>query len=304
MKLNFETLTPLHIYSGDELAQNIRYVIENDELFVLNNMKVSSLLASKKVFDFNRKYSIKEIQKIVKDNGSQIAATCSDYAIKTTNRFNLLLGSENKVGMTYVMEFINSNGKMYIPGSSVKGALLTILHKSSLGIVNDISEKFVIRDSEALDAQAFSVYRTEIGRPPINLICLDAGETFSLEVPKLGTLKIEELKTKLKEYYSKQIPKAYNKIKTFVSHKNKEAGANLYVEALESFLDIDLGNDQYLINLGFGSGSWFKLYDDVIPPKFRKPGRHGAEQEAHTSFLPVDDDGFAHIGWCLLTIEE
>jgi CRISPR/Cas system CSM-associated protein Csm5 (group 7 of RAMP superfamily) len=205
--------------------------------------------------------------------------------------------------MTYVQEFINSNGSHYIPASSVKGALLTILKRESLGIINNIQQKFVINDSPNIPSSEFSVYRTGFGRPPVNLICLNPGTNFQINIQKLGDLSIKTLREKLSSHFPDQITKAKNVVKRFLSQKNLDAGANSFYDILEGLENLTLANDEYLFNLGFGGGSWFKIYSDTPPFKFSNPGKKGKKEEAHTVFLTIDDYTDP-IGWCKLKIEE
>ena len=119
--------------------------------------------------------------------------------------------NERAVGKKIVQDFINSNGKFYVPASSVKGALLTVLHLDFLGINTsnpDINHKFVLADSKYLDETNFLVDRTSDRPPAVNLITLDIGNLFSLKIKKLGNLDINYLKEKLSTYSKEQIKKA------------------------------------------------------------------------------------------------
>lgn len=310
--LNFKTISPLHISNGNELAQNLHYIIDGQQIYVLDPIKTSALLAEKKAFDFKRNYSIEDIRAIISSRKDILTESCSIYSIDMTPEFLQYLGRENRIGQTYIHEFINSNGLFYIPASSVKGALLTILHREHLGIKEErigdvlkpasIKDKFVIHDSDAIPEESFIIIRTGIGRPPVNIMCLDAEVEFSLKITKLGNLSVSELKSKLKSYYNTQINKAMNIIKSYKSRTEKPGGADIFNDALETILGTALDKNEFLLNLGFGGSSWFKLYDDAPLPTF-KNRKTKMKENAHTAFVTADkyNDLF---GWCILTIEE
>lgn len=309
INLNFETISPLHISNGNELAYNIDYFITGEQFGKFNLNRASKVLADNNIFDFSRSYNYNQFIEIIEENKHLFDDSILDYNIFAESSFLEQTKNERAVGKKIVQEFINSNGNFYIPASSVKGALLTVLHFDSLGInakSPDVSHKFVLADSEFIDEGNFLVDRTSDRPPAVNLITLDVGSTFTLKIKKLGTLDISFLKEKLSHYSIDQIGKAKDVVKKFKSKNSRNPkGADKFYEILSNLSNENLEKDEYLINIGFGGGSWFKIFDDSIPNKFRNPGKRGkVYEEAHTTFAVQIQNELYQLGWCKLKIEE
>lgn len=306
IKLKFRTITPLHISNGDEIAQNLHYIVNGKQIFVIDTLKASYYLAKNKIFDFSKSYTLENIRSIIDKRKNELAEFAANYSIKMESEFEKYLQHENRVGRTYIHEFINVNGKYYIPASSIKGALLTVLHKSSLGINPQnalINDKFVIHDSDYLDSNFLKIFRTISGRPPINIMCLTPNTDFGITIQKINPDIIPELRKKLESYSIEQISKAKKNIKEYIDPEKGDSGANIFNNLLTDILETRIDSDEYLINLGFGGGSWFKIFSDASPPKFlnRKTRR---DEKAHTTFGITEEDKQYHLGWCKLKIEE
>jgi CRISPR/Cas system CSM-associated protein Csm5 (group 7 of RAMP superfamily) len=305
---NFTTITPLHISNGEELGKNIDYIISNGQFLRLDQAKLSSFLAERKVFDFRKKYDFKAIESIVKRYSTEICDIECRYIVKADNKVIEYLKKPGAEGKHFVKEFINCNGRFYIPASSVKGALLTVLGKNYLGIdANNGSlkeQKVVFHDSDFISSENFIVLRTEPGRPAINVMCLKERKTFELKMIKKGELDINKLKDNLLLYSIQQIKKVKREIEIYKSQiTNRPNGANIFLNALENIYEEKIGNKEYLINLGFGGGSWFKLFNNALP--FRFKNRRSRQNElAHTTFTTSSKIGYSQLGWCKLKIEE
>ncbi len=311
IKLFFETLTPIHISNGNQLAFNLEYIIKDEYLAKLNPIKAGFAMAESKIFNYNHNYKFYEIIKIIEDNKNIFKDDDFDYQIYVEDTFLDYINNENLDGKKIVQEFINSNGNFYIPGSSIKGALTTILNrdpnKNPLGInplEPKIDDKFVITDSDFLDPDDFVVdiaYRP----PSVNLITLDTGVCFTSTIRKLGNLSVKVLKEKLNLYSFTQLKKAEKYVNHFKKLERKPGGATQYFSFIEKFFsDIKLEDDEYLINLGFGGGSYFKIYDNVEVPKFKSKKNRNTKEEAHTTFSVQIQNEFYQLGWCKLKIEE
>ena len=186
LKLHFETLTPLHISNGNDLAYGLEYTLRNNVFRKFNFARISSILASGNAFDFSKNISVRDIEKIIDDNFNKYSQDDFFYKIKIHPKFYELTQNSRATGQKFVQEFINSNGKFYVPGSTIKGALLSVLKYDHLGINNDdsgkIEQKFVIRDSENIEQDNFIVYTTENRPPSVNLMCMKAGIKFDVDI--------------------------------------------------------------------------------------------------------------------------
>ena len=310
-KFNFETLTPLHISNGNQLAYNLEYITVDDNVAKLNLIKASKKIAKAGLFNFYSDYKFYKVIKIIEENKNLFSDDDFEYNIYAETSFIEYLNSERRDGRKIIQEFINSNGNFYVPGSSVKGMLTTILRRdietNPLGINPNnanIADKFVITDSNFIDPKNFVV--DIANRPPaINLITLDPGVEFNLEIRKLGNLSVVDLKNKLSTYSYTQMKKAEKFVAKFKDMERTPKGATAYYKALEKMLnELNLSNDEYLVNLGFGGGSYYKIYSDVKIPTFKSKKRRNTEEEAHTTFTVNIENELYQLGWCKLKIEE
>lgn len=310
-KLKFTTITPLHISNGETLDQNFHYTIFKDELFRIDHNKLAKLLVKKESVDFTKDITTRTIENWVRKYQLSIVDDASSYSVSIHPTFKSHLENKRADGKRQVVEFINSNGKFYIPASSIKGALLTVLGLTTSGIQAgpnaDIKDKIVFYDSDFIDYNNFKVYRTENRPPANNLICLAPQSKFEMSLQKHGNLSINDLRAKLSEYSSVQIKLALEKIVKYKSRKDQLKGADHFEKALEEIDRIKFREKEYLINIGYGGGSWFKVFENTIP-KFKSkspnPRRKGKDEEAHTTFSISENNSLNHLGWCKLEIEE
>jgi len=332
LKLNFTTLTPLHISNGEQLGYGLDYIQKGNYIYKLNPQKVAEVFASKKLIDFSETYTLNKLIQLVEDNLDELGLEQAFYRVACTQEFISYLNSESRRGQKFIREFINVNGNFYIPASSVKGSLLTIFNKylyeyskvnegeekkiiikqdfwgikeiraeGKVVVEANIKDKFVLSDSNFLDSKDLSVYI--FNRPPSqNLICLNPNVNFSLTIKKNGNLDIELLKRNLSVYSTDQIKKAKLLINKFEKIKGKQTkGSGFFKEALNNLSNEfnRLSIDEYLINIGFGGGTYFKVYSDLERiPKNKK------NEFVHTSYTNIFEDKRLHIGWCKLKIEE
>lgn len=310
-KFKFTTITPVHISNGETLDQNFHYTVFRDELYRIDHNKFSKLLARKENIDFTKDIDLKTIENWVRKHQLEIIDNAYSYSVSIDENFKAHLSNPRAQGRRQVIEFINSNGKFYIPASSVKGALLTVLGVNTSGIQAgpnaDINDRIVFHDSDFLDSSNFSVYRTENRPPANNLICIKPGVKFEMLLARKGNLSIENLKSKLSEYSNIQINLALDNIIKFKSRTDQLKGADHFEKALEEIDRMKFRNDEYLINIGFGGGSWFKVFENTIPKfnsKSPNPKRKGKQEEAHTTFSISIKNSLHHLGWCKLEIEE
>jgi CRISPR/Cas system CSM-associated protein Csm5 (group 7 of RAMP superfamily) len=169
-----------------------------------------------------------------------------------------------------------------------------------------ILDKFVITDSDYIDANNFVVDIAD--RPPsINIMMLDSGVEFTSKIRKMGNLSIQDLRNKLQTYSFSQMKKAEQFVNKFKDMEKIPKGATAYYKIIENMLhQINLEENQYLVNLGFGGGSYYKIYTNVEIPKFKSKDKtkRNVEEEAHTTFSVNIENEIYQLGWCTLKIEE
>ncbi|MCX7878090.1 MAG: type III-A CRISPR-associated RAMP protein Csm5, partial [Ignavibacteria bacterium] len=165
LKLHFTTITPLHISNGENLGAGLDYVLLKDSsnspryLCKINFQTLAEKLAGR--FDFSKNYDLNAITNIIRDTFQklfekrQLTEEYFYYKVAASKYFSEFYKKESSTGQKFVLEFINSNGKFYIPASSVKGALLTVLGLDHLGINHSdphINHKFVFMDSDEISS--------------------------------------------------------------------------------------------------------------------------------------------------------
>lgn len=317
IRLHFTTLTPLHISNGEQLGYGLDYIQKGNLIYKLNPLKVAEKFAEKNLINFSREYSLNDLIGLIKKYENSFGENDSFYVVEADSSFSKYITNEKAIGRKYFTEFINSNGKFYIPASSVKGAIITVLKLNHLGIDNsdpNIEDKFVIHDSDYIKNENMQVYLTNNRPPKIGLLCIIPNTSFELLIIKHRSLHIDDLKKCLKSYTPKQVVLARNTIKKFKAQQGKRPkGADIFDDSLKN-LENDikkLKDDEYLINIGFGGGSYFKIFDGVTPYKFdnsRKDPKTKkkiyVKEEAHTTVSFNFGGRTDHIGWCKLKIEE
>lgn len=306
-KLNFTTVTPLHISNGEELANNFHYTTFRDEIYKIDHYKLSLLLAKIEKIDFSKEISLRQIENWIVKHHLKIIDDASSYSVKIHPTFQNHLENIRKTGRSQIIEFINSNGRFYIPASSIKGALLTPMNIQSLGIKHTdpkIEDRVVFSDSDFVPSDKFSVYRTEDRPPSNNLICLDPNVTFSLIMRKKGVFDGEQFLRSLKNYTGTQLMNLRKEVSEFKSKKTgKLRKADLFLRSIEPIISL-AEKGEPIINIGFGGGSWFKIKEDQIPEFKSKIPRKDDKEAAHSSFSFLLNDDLIHIGWCKVEVEE
>ncbi|MEO0087319.1 MAG: type III-A CRISPR-associated RAMP protein Csm5 [candidate division WOR-3 bacterium] len=126
MKIKLKTITPLHIGSGKELTPT-EYLIENNYFHRIN---MNSLFSDPEFQPLMENFiTLAENQRYI---GELVPADLLKkhilYSLPITGEAQTYL-KDNK---TIVKEFIKSAGKVFIPGSSLKGSILSAIFWDSL----------------------------------------------------------------------------------------------------------------------------------------------------------------------------
>lgn len=311
-KLILKTITPVHIAGQEQLVLNLDYIMTGGKAGILNRYETAKYLSANKVFDFNKNYTYTEISGEISKRSGNFPDSVYSRKIAVSDEFAKYLKSPGRDGQMLVGDFISNGRSYYIPASSVKGALLTALSLDQLGIdVKNptIDDKFVMADSEPLSAANFVVMRTMNRPPSVNLVCLNRNLEFELMIRKANGLDVNAAVSECNRYARKQTELALENIPEFKG-KNRTGGpkgANLFEDALKTVSEYRTAPGEFLLNLGFGGGSWFKIEKNQVPkftsksPNIRRKGRL---EPAHTS-TEFDISGKPiHIGWCACRFEE
>jgi hypothetical protein len=311
-KLFIKTITPLHIAGQEQMILNLDYVMSDGKVGILNRLQTAKHLAENKVFDFNKNYTYTQVSDAIKNQADSFPESVYSRKLTVSDEFAKYLKSPGRDGQMLIGDFISNGRSYYIPASSVKGALLTPLGLSQLGIdVKNplIKERFVIADSEPLSASNFKVLRTMNRPPSVNIVCIKPNLEFDLMIKRIGTLDIANVVTKCNDYSKNQIDLALDNLPLYKG-KNKfgsPKGANLFEDALLTASNYKPQPGEFLLNIGFGGGSWFKVEQGIVPKfKSKSPSdkRRGKDEPAHTSVEFDISGNMTHIGWCVCRFEE
>lgn len=132
MKLVLETLTPLHIGSGD-VIEPYEYVI-TDRLYKINLGKFISSLAPKEREEFLEISSTDMVRtrKFIKEKAR--LSEVSEYSTEVSGDARSIYEDklDDPENLLSIQTFIKTGGKPFIPGSSVKGAIRTAILYSNI----------------------------------------------------------------------------------------------------------------------------------------------------------------------------
>jgi|Deesub1362A_J573_1020465.scaffolds.fasta_scaffold01616_8 CRISPR-associated protein Csm5 len=126
MRVNLTTLSPVHIGSSrdDILSQSVDYAVEREAVVLINHDKLQKVLVERSKGDINleeklindlKEGRIQKIGDFLESNGILL-----DEVTATKLRFQGHIRGE-------IRRMINSSGRVFIPGSSIKGLFRTAL---------------------------------------------------------------------------------------------------------------------------------------------------------------------------------
>lgn len=134
MKLKLEVLTPVHISSGSEISPSGYYIDKKSTL--LNVVNMDGLLADPafRIYEqefINNASRSRYLGAIIKEDHNLLSRHVL-YSLPTTTEFR----AANTIN---IKAFIKSAGRVYIPGSSIKGAIISaLLYQALLDLGNRI----------------------------------------------------------------------------------------------------------------------------------------------------------------------
>ncbi|NJE13348.1 type III-A CRISPR-associated RAMP protein Csm5 [Thermococcus sp. LS2] len=203
--MKLEVLSPLHIGSGETLTP-ADFVIIDDEVIVLDLDKLISALPTEDIDE------ILETLKSVPYPWEKILARYHLNA-RSFEKYSLkLIGKKRKESMQ-IKAFIKSNGKPFIPGSSIKGAMKTAVMykvvKENRWLLNQAvnwldsnihgfrdAQKFMKKADDWLEAKIFGSERKkgkeqyEPKRDPFKAVIVRDSECLSLKHLKVYGVEI------------------------------------------------------------------------------------------------------------------
>ncbi len=128
-KIKLQTLTPIHIGSGEVLKENFDYIkIKDGDCFyltIINHKSVANILQQKDKFLFNKYISCLQSGESIKDF---IKTHLKNYNIeKYIKRYIYFDEKQKDIAKDLREQMYDGFGNPYIPGSSIKGAIRTVI---------------------------------------------------------------------------------------------------------------------------------------------------------------------------------
>lgn len=115
--MRIETISPLFIGSerGDILSEKIDYIQKDKYILIIDHLKLREILSRKKLeetfIEKLKRGEVRKIEEFLEEN--------------EINPEEVISYRMNGFAKGMIMRFINSAGRVYIPGSSIKGAIRT-----------------------------------------------------------------------------------------------------------------------------------------------------------------------------------
>jgi CRISPR type III-A-associated RAMP protein Csm5 len=123
IKVELETLSPLHVGNGREITP-IEYVVEGDNFY---RVDVDGMLRDTK--RFSRERFLEFVEDAVSTHRVPYLGDFERDLAKSHQQYKLrILEKINEVRPPRIKEYIKSSERFYIPGSSIKGAILSALY--------------------------------------------------------------------------------------------------------------------------------------------------------------------------------
>jgi len=282
-KIKLTTLSPLHIGDGTEL-EPISYVVKDNFLYYFDeNYVLEKILEENKQVNINKLENIDTLVEffksyrdfIINNNlyktkisvAKDIAKLYDNYYGKSNNdSFNQMLIQKNISTLNpHTFKY-----EPYIPGSSIKGALQTVLNLSV-----DEGRLLKISDTTGVNVKnqiAWSLRKTKNKDIPQKLEIISKSSIYAFELSKSNIFSLEELKEKLNNFYQQNDKEAYLNFSREIRNEN-----------------------QFLLRLGRYVGQKFMSnYPDIPNPKTK--AMFSASEKNSKSQLPF--------GWVMCEILE
>jgi len=275
MKVKIEVLTPLHIGSGEEISPSEYYIDKDSGQFIRLNMDALLLDPS-----FNR-YREKFISEASKQR--YIGSILDASLLKKYPLYSIPISGEAKSyivsNQTMVKGFVKTAGRVFIPGSSLKGSILSaimwhILRTNYKNMTSQINDLLTRRPQNRREEG--EIY-SELMKITLSLASLDpkrgrftqwlniSDSTFKTPFDSLE-ISLARVKDAMR---GGELPVLYEMLKSgqsfemeLLKEKSRfsekdilEIAHNFYLKVLE--LDkVDVAKKPYLLRLGQGSTAY------------------------------------------------
>jgi len=261
-KVTLKTLSPLFIGSGETLRKSQYIYIDSDltaniiderELtkWLIKNNKLDTFI------DIVAKDKNASLQRILKDIGFNDLKKITKYSLKV----NRLANKDSRAMNDLVLFVRDGAGDVYIPGSSLKGALRTCLLKTigdeKSDRARELFSNISISDSDTLSNTNLAIYqkidfsKQASGKIPLYRECIKSGQVASFILTLEDEYNcIDDIMDSIQSTYS-----AYHEKWAFplITSRNEELKKYHFFDNYDTSEE-SLGKDRCLIYLGGGPG--------------------------------------------------
>jgi len=229
-KIRLTTLSPIHIGNG-EVYEPISYIIDEGYLYSFNEFLVLDKLVEKKVnLDLKQLEDIanlveffKSYKKFIIENNLYISkiSVAEDIAKLYSNDYGNSNNNDDSFNQMLILKNIstynpkNSKFEPYIPGSSIKGALQTVLDLS----VED-SQKLKVSDCIGINVKNQIAWAVR-NKIPQKLEIISKNSTFEFYISKSNQWDFDELKDKLNTHFKRADHKQFLAYEREIRFKNQ-----------------------------------------------------------------------------------
>ena len=242
-KIKITTLSPIHIGNG-EMLEPISFIIKDDYLYLIDDeFLFSKFITDGEIKNYKLFDDIASIVEFLKGKRDYIIQNqlyiskipvASDIVKLYEKEYGKSNNNDNSFNQILIQQHIstinpyNNRFEPYIPGSSIKGALQTVLNLSE-----SESRALKISDSIGLDVKnriAWSVRKakkTDNDRKskksdiPQKLEVIEKNSIFETEISKKDKLTFEEIKDRLHSFYKKADSKLYMRYSFEIKQDNQ-----------------------------------------------------------------------------------
>lgn len=305
MKLKVKVLTPVHISSGEELSPAEYLIDKNTGKF--SRIDVESLFADRAFSPYREQY-IRQAS-----TSCYLGLIIMDHSLLLKHTLYSLSASPEFKNQNYIniKLFIKSAGRVFIPGSSIKGSIISaLLYYALKNLYFSSNERFILRTRyEELLNRTYS-YLSKNGDKKENHLNQQAIKYRFLNLISVSDSNLLSPKESLRVDIAKvigarrggQIPIAYETLKEGITFELELKSINcrlnekeilkicheFYSKVAEKEQLSQLSQEPYLCRLGQGSSRWavsflilaqeLGIKDYLKPPRTKKRVIYGQEK--------------------------
>ncbi len=180
-KIKCKLLTPIHISDGyeGELIPTEYVITDSGEFHKIDLARLITKIPENRLIELNRflEYEdiigIRNFVKLLWIENQDIFSNCIQYSMNAGDLYEYYnnLQNENKASQFIVTPFIRSNKRIFIPGSSIKGAIRTAIINELLGssIYYPLNKPNIKKEAEKLEGKMLRYSEWDYKQKQLNI---------------------------------------------------------------------------------------------------------------------------------------